>query len=488
MKKLPVILSVLFIVLLAFSGCQKQAPVAPNLNQESVEVSLEKAEIAALEMIELSNWEIDTEAKLSDGSMTSLEKCRPHPPRPRPRPPRPGPCPPNPYPLRMIDRQHVAGDIYYYTFEMSVGSHPHNKIGIHRVVKEKCPCRPIRTDKNIFLQHGDCKNFETMFLPGMHSPNMPNGFGLAVYLAENDVDVWGISQAWTFVPTEASDFSFMEGWGLQKQVNDLRTAMEVAYVVRMLTGCGDNKFNLLGYSSGVWTGYALLNEESQISSHRRMVSGFIPADGTFKTDNEGLKQTLLGEYNRLKDMIDQGQYADWVPFATVGNLARNNPDGDSPLFPGFTNIQAAMFYAAGPIFGSITFHYFAGIWENDFPVDLQYVTKDQFFDFMEASVTWEAAQFMNDYAAITCEVVDLPFDDHLGDIEVPIFNVAPAGGFGELSKYTTTFLGSADITHLIPSLNPPGEILIDFAHIDMFLAHNAPSLVWQPILNWIQTH
>ena len=471
MKKLPVLLSVLFLVFLVFSNCQRQSPVAPDLNVETETVSLEKAEQIALEMIKLANWEIDPEMKTSKGSEISLEKviCRPD--------------------IKFIDRLHVAADIYHYVWVMKMGPHPWDRVGIHRVIKERRHCRPIRTDKNIFLQHGDAKDFEGMFLPGTRSPNMPNDFGIAVFLAEQEIDVWGIDQAWALVPEDVSDFSFMKGWGMQKHVNDLRTAMQAAFYVRMLTGCGDNKLNLLGYSSGVWTGYALLNQESQYPVHHRVAGGFVAADGAYKIDDEAIKQSYyINEYNRTKALLDEGQYGNFVPFAMIAKLARTNPDGDSPLIPGFTNMQAAMFFAAGPILVNHPFHYFAGVWENNLPVDLQFVTKDEYFDFMEAAVPWEATQFMNDYCAISSELVDTPFDDHLGDITVPILNIAAVGGFGEVSRYTTTLLGSSDITNIMASLYPPDEILFDFAHIDMFLARNAKSLVWQPILDWVKMH
>lgn len=469
MKKLPVILSVLLLVFLAFSGCQKESPFAPVVKQENETASIEKAEQIALEMIKLSNWEIDPGTKTTDGSEISLEKVA---------------C----GRLKMIHREHIAGDIFHYSYVMSVGSHPLDRIGIHRVIKETRHQRPIRTEKNILLQHGDCKDFQSMFLPGTRSPNMPDDFGIAFFLAENDVDVWGIDQAWSLVPAEQSDFSFMKDWGIQKQVEDLQMAMAVAYHVRRLTRCGGDKLNFLGYSSGVWTGYALLDKESQLPEYRRMAAGFVAADGGYKTNDDAMKEGFLIDYNLTKSMYDQGQYGYWIPFATVANLARTDPDGESPLFSGFTNFQAAMFYGTGPIFGTITFHYFAGIWENDFPVDLQYVTKDEYYDFMEAAVPWEATKFILDYEGIICDIGDSPFDDHLGNITVPILNIAVAGGFGELSKYPTTLLGSSDITHVIVSLHPPEEVLIDFGHIDMFLSQKAPSLVWQPILNWIKTH
>lgn len=470
MKKFTLIFSVVLILFLLISGCQKQSPIEPDQSSELQAVSLDKSESLALELNEKGEWEIDPDVKRADGSDLSLEKaaCRR---------------------LRSFDRVTIKGNIIHYKAIVQVGPGPHDIIGIHRVVKERRLFRPIRTDKTIFLQHGDAKNFEGMFLPGTLSPNMPDDFGLAVFLAENDVDVWGIDQAWTLVPEATSDFSFMADWGLQRQVDDLHLAMGVAYFARMFTRNGSKKLNLLGYSSGVWTGYALLNMETQMPRHARFAGGYIPADGAYKTDNQALKNTFFqSEYDRTQPMLDQGEYGDFIVFAMVADLARSDPDGDSPIIPGFTNMQAALFLAAGPIFGDITFHYFAGIWENDLPVGLKYATVDEYLDFMAAGVPWEATKFINDYCRVTLEIGDVPFDDHLGEITVPILNLAPIGGFGEASRYTTTLLGSSDITHLIPSLNPPEEILLDYGHIDIFLAGNAQSLVWQPMLGWIEMH
>ena len=460
-------LAALLITLFLFAGCQKDAPMQPT-QHDSQAVSLSKPEQIALQLINQSGWEIDQVAALANGSDASLKKM-------------PSAC------LPQFQRQPIFGNIVHYKFQIPTGSGPYDMIGIHRVVKEERPYQPIKTAKNLFLQHGDNKDFEGMWMPGTRSSHTPDDFGLAQYLAQHDIDVWGIDQAWTLVP-DLTDFSFMEGWGIQRQVDDLRLAMAVAYFARLMTGCGWNKLNLLGYSSGVWTGYALLNEEARPPRAQRLTAGFIPADGTYKSDDAGTRQALLGEYNRTKALLDQGQFGDWVPFQTIGNLARTDPDGDSPLIPGITNAQAAMFFAAAPIFGVITFHYFAGIWENDFPVDLQYVTKDEYYDFLIASVPWEAAQYINDYSAITSEIVDTPFDDHLGAVQVPILNLAPAGGFGEQSKYTTTLLANTDITHLMPTLNPPEAVLLDYGHIDIFLANNAETLVWQPIVEWINDH
>ena len=62
------------------------------------------------------------------------------------------------------------------------------------------------------------------------------------------------------------------------------------------------------------------------------------------------------------------------------------------------------------------------------------------------------------------------------------------GGFGEYGIYTTTLLGSTDVTTRVVDLQPDELRLFDYGHADLFLGTDAETLVWQPILEWIQTH
>jgi hypothetical protein len=86
------------------------------------------------------------------------------------------------------------------------------------------------------------------------------------------------------------------------------------------------------------------------------------------------------------------------------------------------------------------------------------------------------------------EAPDQPWDDRLDRIQVPVFYVGAAGGFGETGIYTTTLLGSTDVTTLVVALQAPEDQPFDFGHGDLFQADDAPSLVWQPILDWIEDH
>ncbi|MBN1465734.1 hypothetical protein JXA02_08245, partial [candidate division KSB1 bacterium] len=390
--------------------------------------------------------------------------------------------------LITYNRQPIRGNIVHYSFQVQTGPGHYDVIGVHRVVKEKRPLMPINAPVSIFLQHGDAKDFSSMFIPGSRSSHMPNDFGFAVYLAENDVDVWGIDQAWTLVPEEETDFNFMADWGLQRQIDDLEYALAIARFTRLFTGSSFDQLPLLGYSSGVFTGYALLNQEAVVRPFLRNVCGFVPVDVPFKTDLQVIKDSFTLEYQRTKDELDQRVYGDWIPFKTIAVLARSEPEGDSPIFPGFTNWQTALYYASGPIFGPIPTHYWGGVWENDFPVDLRWVTLDECFDFLEAGTPWEAAKFINDYCKIMTDIEDTPWDDHLSQITVPILNVSAGGGFAEMTIYVTTLLGSTDVTHLIPRKLSVDEALYDLGHIDIFLSHESQSLIWEPLLHWLESH
>ncbi len=69
-----------------------------------------------------------------------------------------------------------------------------------------------------------------------------------------------------------------------------------------------------------------------------------------------------------------------------------------------------------------------------------------------------------------------------------MLNIAPAGGIGVTGNYCLTLLGSADITILNIQLLPDDQHVLDFGHIDIWTADDAPGLVWQPMVDWIDDH
>jgi hypothetical protein len=386
-------------------------------------------------------------------------------------------------------RQVIAGDVVHYSCRVRTGSGPWDYIGLHRVVREERLGRPIRTVKAVFLQHGDAKNFVGMYLPGLNSASTPDDFGIAVFLARHDVDVWGIDQAWTLVPNDMTDLSFTPDSGLDRQVKDLSCAIRIARHLRLVAGPGLDKIIVSGYSSGTTTCYALLNEETQLPPGRRQVRGYIPIDMAPAVNDDDWILSFTSYLPYYQSLAASGQYLFDTGFVPLGTLARTDPDGASPIIPGFTNLQAALYMAAGPIFGtSISTHYLAGIWDGDMPVGLQFVTLDQWLDFTSSAPQYEAVQFIIDYSRWIDPTTDEPWDDYFAEITVPILNLGAAGGADPFSDYCLSLLGSTDITKVRVQLRPDEEALLDFGHIDIFIASNAPELAWQPMLDWIESH
>lgn len=453
------------LVMLPGLGCQADRQVAPTSPGEPAATAPD-AEALAVELVRLAEWEPGEDQVLPPVD-AAKSGC----------------------PVVLAERVEVAPGIAHYYWEVQVGFAPEDRIGLHRVVKESRPRVPIRSRLNLFLQHGDAKDFAGMWLPGTLSASTPDDFGAAVYWAREGVDVWGIDQAWNLVPAETTDFGFMADWGVDKQYRDLGLAVAIARTARLLTGNGFDRLNLLGYSSGSVTGYALVNAEAALPPGLRQVGGWIPVDYSPLTDDADWNAIQnCGYVPYYEDQIANGQYGYFVGFDYLGNLARSDPDGDSPVFPGFNNLQAALYLGAGQIFNVGEIHYLAGVWEDGLPVDLVNLSIDQWLDFMIAGAPWEPMKFLLDYSVWGCNEVDVPWDDHFAEITLPVLNVAPAGGIGPTTHWCLGLLGSGDITDLVIRTLPEDQALYDIGHIDLWVARQAPELVWRPILDWVVAH
>jgi len=180
-------------------------------------------------------------------------------------------------------------------------------------------------------------------------------------------------------------------------------------------------------------------------------------------------------------------------FETLGNLALTDPTGASPVVPGFNNRQA------GLVAGSATYiffpqgqapvpvyHFAGGTFDaQGLPVTLRYTPESRWFHFEQGASPFEPERVVTEGDELICNQ-SLPYDDHLGQITVPILYIGAGGGFGQFGGYTTTLLGSHDVTTHVVSLR--AQRALDFGHADLWNATDAPSLVWQPILDWIEGH
>jgi hypothetical protein len=394
-----------------------------------------------------------------------------------------------------IQRRSLTPDVAEYFFTLRVGPGPHDKIGLHRVVKETAPNAPVAAEQAVMLAHGDIWNFRAAFLTGARP--------FPVFLAEQGIDVWGIDYRWTLVPASETDLSFMKDWGLDQDAHDLGAALAVARIARALTGSGYGKLFLLGWSRGGDIGYAYLNDETRLRPGRRQVRGFIPVDIYLKTDVAQLRAAACQRQQNTEAAIAAGNFANPSGglIAALGALAAADPNGSSILngppfnLPSFTNRQA------GLLVGEETFFFLAGLEPTPFyhftggsfdaqqkPAGLLYSNDADLFAFEQGSAPFQPNRELADSDAATCGKTSVPFDQHLADIKVPILYVGAGGGFGEYGLYTTTLLGSKDVTVHIVHKVPASQRLADYGHADLFLANDAHTLVWQPILDWLEAH
>lgn len=382
------------------------------------------------------------------------------------------------------ERRALTADVAEYTFDVRVGDGAYDVITLHRVVRESSPNVPAHTQHGIFLAAGDIWNFRAAFLTGAHP--------LPVFLAEHGVDVWGIDYRWTRVPATA-DPSIMHSWGLEQDASDLGFALGVARHARAMTGSGFAKLFLLGWSRGGQIGYAYLNGESQLPPGQRQVQGFIPVDTYLKTNDAQLRALACAREQNTEAAIASGQDANPVGglVAVLGALAVADPSGTSFLDPSLTNRQAgllvgeATFALLGGLEPAPFYHFTGGIFDaSGAPAGLSYANETDLFAFEQQSAPYQPNRELADADAATCGTTDVLFDDHIGDITVPVLYIGAAGGFGETGVYSTTLLGSTDVTSLVVSKGTPR--LFDYGHADLFLANDAQELVWEPLLEWVE--
>jgi hypothetical protein len=382
------------------------------------------------------------------------------------------------------ERRALTANVAEYSFDVRVGDGAFDVITLHRVVQETSPNVPADARRAVFLAPGDIWNFRAAFLTGAHP--------LPVFLAENGIDVWGIDYRWTRVPATAADTSFMETWGLEQDAADLGFALGVARHARAMTGSGFDKLFLLGWSRGGQIGYAYLNGESQLPPGQRQVQGFIPVDIYLKTDDAQVRAFACQREQNTEAAIAGGQFANPTGglVALLGTLAVADPNGISFLNPALTNRQTgllvgeATFALQGGLEPAPFYHFTGGVFDGfGAPAGLSYANEADLFSFEQQSAPFQPNRELADADAATCGTTDVLFDDHLGDIRVPVFYIGAGGGFGAYGLYTTTLLGSTDVTSLVVSKGTPR--LFDYGHADLFLANDAQELVWEPLLEWV---
>ena len=375
-----------------------------------------------------------------------------------------------------FSRTELGAGIAHYQFNVQMGEGEFDIVRIHRIIRESRPYHPVPTKGDVFMVHGAFTGFEGTFLSiGLESSDINAKTSSPFYLASKNIDVWGIDMGWTMVPDDTADFSFMEGWGYEKDADHTLQAMRIARTVRGMTGQGFSALNLLGMSSGNTVAYVAANIETQENNmSKRHVKGIISIDNAFKAldGNSGcdFAQAVIDEINNGVFQNTNGQF-----FQTVGYLAHELPNELSPIFGdgSTTNIQAFRLIFAIDAFG-FGFKFFGG------DVNALYNSDEERATRAIASFShYMPNQLWSEIDAVNCTSMNVPFDDHIGLISVPILYVGAEIGVGTAGEYTSSLTSSTDITnHIVPS----------FGHVDMLVGDNADNLVWSNLRNWLKNH
>src|SRR5439155_5769425 len=150
--------------------------------------------------------------------------------------------------------------------------------------------------------------------------------------------------------------------------------------------------------------------------------------------------------------------------------------------PPYTNLQASLTLGAAtfqlnPKFVAPYYHFVGGTFPGgditQIPTGLVYTKVSRWNDFLISATPYEPVQMESDTYAISCGDGSPSFDNHLGDITVPVLYVGAGGGFGSEGLYTLTLLGSKDVSSKIISFYPPNQAAYDFAHVDLWNAQDA---------------
>jgi pimeloyl-ACP methyl ester carboxylesterase len=384
--------------------------------------------------------------------------------------------------LWVVERTVLYGDIAHYRFDMPVGPGKYDVIRVHRVVRELQPNQPMRTADAVMFLPGEPTYFETLYIPPLISQVPARDRSIAIFLAKNDIDVWGMDYGWALVPEGTTDLRFMKEWRVMKDVEHVQSALSIARWTRGSFRQRVDPLYVIGLSYGGDLAYAVAAADAQQPSSRRIVKGIIPLEGLVKWE-ESVRAWSCSVDANTQAMLDAGTYADdsGLFMKQLAELALSAPDGKPSLIdPNLTNYQAALLVGTSAL-DPASWHFVGSYLDvNGIPTDLR---------FTEARLWLDLIRAMPPYGPLGLGP-DNPWCGklHLSEITVPILYVGGAGGIGKCGYYTTTLTGSKDVTKVLVQLLSDDQRMMDFGNGDLVFAKNAETLVWKPILDWIKAH
>ena len=392
-----------------------------------------------------------------------------------------------------VTREPIAGDVVHYSFTVRVGDGPNARLRIHRVVRERAPWVPRHTTAAVMLLHGDFATFVTNFAPVLGDPPS-TATGMATWLAERGVDVWGTDRRWTLAPETGADLSDFDAMSLDQELGDIGAALGFARGVRLVTDASADRLTLIGFSRGGELAYFYASREASRPAALRHVNGLVPLDVyvSLSPADEDLRQTFCGFASDEYGALAAGAADSPNDFQlTVGRLALAAPDEPSPFNPARTN-RGVMLRFVGHTFGVFratpVYHLNAPVVAGSEIAGLRLSPEDVVVPWLAGAPPHQSMREAADTDALTCGDAPLPLDVPLSRIRVPLLLIAAAGGYGEHAVFSTTQVGSTDVTAMVIRQLPAEREAEDFGHADLLFAPDAVPLAWQPLLAWLGRH
>ncbi|HEU4536574.1 MAG TPA: hypothetical protein VFS00_20760, partial [Polyangiaceae bacterium] len=353
-----------------------------------------------------------------------------------------------------VARESLGGDVYHETFTFTLDARPNAKLRLHRVVREKAPWVPRATRGGAMLMHGDFSSFAGNFAPSVNAPG--GAEGLAVWLAREGFDVWGLDRRWATTPADG-DLSDFDAMSVAQELDDVGLALASARALRLASGAGADRLHLLGFSRGGYLAYAYAALEGARPAWQRHVKGLVPLDmwAEIAPDDAAARAATCETAAFERDALAQG-FVDSENgfFIELGQLALSAPEATSPFtfFGDVTNRGAFLITAAQTysfFFPTPRYHLAASAIVDGAPTGLTESSETTIAQWFAHAVPHQSMRESAESDGAQCGDGQGPPGSDLSRISVPLFYVGAAGGYGTHGLYSTIRVASTDVSTLV---------------------------------------
>ncbi len=359
------------------------------------------------------------------------------------------------------------GHLQHTTTLIQQGENSLNSFTMHRL--KKITSKKVRPKGVVILLPSGGVDFS--FYLAHKSGDFRRSF--AAYFAKQNIEVWGYSPRASLIApgsceSQAVDCSVMQDWGIQTVINDadfIRRTIQQTYGK-------DTKIAIGGFSLGAMTGIATIN------AYPDKYAGLILWEGMLYSQQTEVLDISRKACEDAETKLANGQYYDGETnpgLLYVLSLAQSDPDGASPLLPGFTNRQAFILVLTTPNSVESVPNYTlvaGGLEENGFT----YSSEETISAVLSKFNYYVSTRTIRDYS---CAIAgEREFTDQLDHFQGSVYAVKAGAGFGNwMDDNIALFSNASSIrTNNIPF----------FAHADHYgFPYRSWILEW-PMKRWMK--